>query len=121
MPALALRNKKEVEGRRDRERERRYFQKKRGGGVKASLNDFFALEGRERQTTVWTFQGGDTLVTSSTHFTSFTRLSDKSPPLHNARHEGTRNVSLSFIVIAVFFLPKVFCVPGRKFVDLDAS
>ena len=32
--ALALRNKKEVEGRRDRERERerRYFQKKRGGG-----------------------------------------------------------------------------------------
>ena len=42
--ALALRNKKEVEGRRDRERERRYFQKKRGGGVKASLNDFFAPE-----------------------------------------------------------------------------
>ena len=25
------------------------------------------------------------------------------------------------ITMAVFFLPKVFCVPGRKFVDLDAS
>ena len=23
--------------------------------------------------------------------------------------------------VPVFFLPKVFCVPGRKFVDLDAS
>ena len=38
--ALALRNKKEVEGRR----ERRYFKKK-----KASLNDFFALEGRQEK------------------------------------------------------------------------
>ena len=94
--ALALRNKeekKEVEGRRDRERERETSKKKKGG-VKASLNDFFA-QGKigERQTTVWTFQGGDTLVTSSTHFPSFTRLSDKSPPLPNASHEGTRNVS----------------------------
>ena len=25
------------------------------------------------------------------------------------------------LLLAVFFLPKVFCVPGRKFVDLDAS
>ena len=24
-------------------------------------------------------------------------------------------------MLTVFFLPKVFCVPGRKFVDLDAS
>ena len=64
--------------------------------MKASLNDFFA-QGKigERQTTVWSFQGGDTLITSSTHFPSpsFTRLSDKSPPLPNASHEGTRNVS----------------------------
>ena len=40
--ALALRNKKEVEGRRDREREKKIPKKKGGGGVKASLNDFFA-------------------------------------------------------------------------------
>ena len=45
--ALALRNKKEVEGRRDSEREKILPKKKRGGGgVKASLNDFFAPERR---------------------------------------------------------------------------
>ena len=37
----------------------------------------------------------DVLHHSSTHFPSFTRLSDKSPPLPNinARHDGTRNVN----------------------------
>ena len=92
--ALALRNKKEVEGRRDREREKILSKKKRGGG-KGKFEWFLCTRKKigERQTTVWTFQGGDTLVTSSTHLPSFTRLSDKSPPLPNARHEGTRNVS----------------------------
>ena len=41
--ALALRNKKEVGGRR--EREDTFKKKKKEGGVKASLNDFFAQEG----------------------------------------------------------------------------
>ena len=48
--ALALRNKKEkMKWRgeeREREREREETSKKKKGGVKASLNDFFALEGR---------------------------------------------------------------------------
>ena len=97
MEALALRNKEEKKrsGGEKRQREgERNFKKKGGGGVKASLNDFFA-QGKigERQTTVWSFQGGNTLITSSKHFPSFTRLSDKSPPLPNASHEGTRNVS----------------------------
>ena len=93
--ALALRNKKEVEGRRGRERERRSKEKK--GGSKGKFEWFLCTRKKiiERQTTVRTFQGGDTLVTSSTHFPSFTRLSDKSPPLPdiNSRHDGTRNVS----------------------------
>ena len=45
---LALRNKKEVEGRRDNEREKILLKIKGGGGggVKASLNDFVAPERR---------------------------------------------------------------------------
>ena len=91
--ALALRKKdKKRSGGEKRQREgERNFQKKGGGRVKARLNDFFA-QGKIG-VSVWSFQGGDTLITSSTHFPSFTRLSDKSPPLPNARHEGTRNVS----------------------------
>ena len=67
MEALALSNKEEVEGRRERERERerRYFQKKKK--KRRGSKDFFAQLRKlgERQITVWTFQGGDTLVTSS--------------------------------------------------------
>ena len=91
MESLALRNKKEVEGRRDREREK-ILPKKKGVGSKGKFEWFLCTRKKvgERQTTVWTSQGGDTLVTSSTYFPSFTRLSNKSPPLPNARHEGTR-------------------------------
>ena len=96
--ALALRNKnekKEVEGRRDREREDTSKKKKKKGGSEGKFEWFLCTRRKigERQATVWAFQGGDTLVSSSTHFPSFTRLSDKSSPLPNARHEGTRNVS----------------------------
>ena len=65
MEALALSNKKEVEGRRERERERERIPPKK---KKKGSKDFFLCTRRklgERQTTVWTFQGGDTLVTSS--------------------------------------------------------
>ena len=86
------------------QRERRYFQKKKRGGGKGKFEWFLCTRKKigERQTTVWTFQGGDTLVTSSTHFPSFTRLSDKSPPLPNAT-ETWRDTKceLSFIVIVL--------------------
>ena len=77
------------------EREKILPKKKGGGGGKGKFEWFLCTRKKrgEWQTTVWTFQGGDTLVTSSTHFPCCTRLSDKSPPLPNARHEGTRNVS----------------------------
>ena len=57
------------------ERERRYFQKKKGGS-KGKFEWFLCTRKKigERQTTIWTFQGGDSLVTSSTHFPSFTKL-----------------------------------------------
>ena len=44
-----IKKKKEVEGRREREREDTSKKKKKGGGVKASLNDLFALEGRQEK------------------------------------------------------------------------
>ena len=98
MEALALRIKKRSRREKrqtDRQREReKIFPKKKKGG-KGKFEWFLCTRKKigERQTTVWTFQDGDTLVTSSTHFPFFTRLSDKSPPLPNERHEGTRNVS----------------------------
>ena len=66
MEALALSNKKEVEGRRERERERereKILQNKKKEGEYRFLCTRRKLG--ERQTTVWTCQGGDTLVTSS--------------------------------------------------------
>ena len=48
--ALAPRNKKEKRsGGEKREREKILQKKKKGGGVKASLNDLFALEGRQEK------------------------------------------------------------------------
>ena len=38
-----------------------------------------------------------------------------------ARSRHTLRVLEVGCLSPVFFLPKVFCVPGRKFVDLDAS
>ena len=98
MEALALRNKKEVEGRRGRERERRYFQKKKKGGSKGKFEWFLCTRKKiiERQTTVWTFQGGDTLVTSSTNFlpsVDFPISHHHSPILMQGMTAGTRNVS----------------------------
>ena len=58
---------KEVGGRRDREKEKILPKKKKKRGSKSKF-EWFLCTGRklgERQTTVWTFQGEDTLVTSS--------------------------------------------------------
>ena len=95
--ALALRNKKEKKKWRGEEtvRERRYFQKKKGGGGrKGNFEWFLCARSKigERQAKVWTFSRWKH-SRHQQHTYSFTRLSDKSPPLPNARHEGTRIVS----------------------------
>ena len=65
MEALALRNEKEVGGRR--EREDTFKKEKKRGRSKGKFEWFLCTRRKlgERQTTVWTFQGGDNLVNYS--------------------------------------------------------